>query len=126
HAELPFGYPGLNITYVGFQAVRYSVWVPANASHSLDFSLAMRPIMVEPIVVDGIRKRLPASAPLSSGLSSAQVQEAQITGTADAVKSLDAISGISFSLPLADFNIQGGASGEHQLQIGRASWRQGA
>src|SRR5699024_1068432 len=56
-------------------------------------------------------------APLYSGLSSAQVQEAQITGTADAVKSLDAISGISFSLPLADFNIQGGASGDHQLRL---------
>src|SRR5699024_10624465 len=120
HFSIPVlssGYHELTITYVGYPAVRGTVWRPAHASTPLAFSLALLHYMVEPIVVDGIGKLVPASAPLSSGLSSAQVQEAQITGTADAVKSLDAISGISFSLPLADFNIQGGASGDHQLRL---------
>src|SRR5699024_1068431 len=43
--ELSSGYHELTITYVGYQAVRDTVWVPANASTSLDFSLAMRPFI---------------------------------------------------------------------------------
>src|SRR5699024_1676479 len=115
--KLKSGYHTITINYVGYEPVRDTVWVPANASTSLDFRLKSQPVMVEPIVVDGIQKRMPSSQPLSSGLTDAEITAPQGTGSADAVKSLNAVTGISFSLPMADFNIQGGASGDHQLQL---------
>jgi hypothetical protein len=115
--KLDKGYHEITINYVGYKPVKDTVWVPANSTTSLNFSLATEPVLVEPIVVEGIQKNLPASRAFTSQLTPAQVTRQQSLGTSDAVKSMDAISGIDFSLPLADFNIQGGSGGDHQLRL---------
>ena len=115
--NLPTGYHPITINYVGYRPVKDTVWVPANASTALNFSMASQPVLVEPIVIDGIQKRIPAAQSLYSGLSSSQIRSPQSQGSADAIKSMDAITGINFSLPMASFNIQGGGNGDHQLQL---------
>jgi hypothetical protein len=115
--QLQKGYHRITITYVGYKPVQDTVWVPSNATTLLSFSLPPQPILVEPIHVEGIQKRRPASHPLSGILHSPQIQSLQASGMGDAVKSLNAISGIHFSLPLADFNIQGGSAGSQQLRL---------
>ncbi|MCW9707346.1 TonB-dependent receptor [Fodinibius salsisoli] len=115
--QLEKGYHEVTINYVGYRPVKDTVWIPANSTTSLNFSMTAEPVLVEPIVVKGIQKRIPASRSFTSELSATQISRRQSLGAADALKSMDAISGIDFSLPLADFSIQGGGSGDHQLRL---------
>jgi hypothetical protein len=115
--QLRNGYHRIMITYMGYESIQDTVWVPSNATASLNFSLPPRPVLVEPIYVEGIQKRRPAAASLSSILHSSQIMGLQTSSTGSAVKSLNAVSGINFNLPLADFTIQGGDDGSQQLRL---------
>ena len=115
--KLKKGYHRITISYVGYKPVRDTVWVPSDATTSLNFSLASKPILVEPIRVEGIQQRRPASRSFTDALHPSQITRQQDMGTADAVKSLNSVSGINFDLPLAEFNIQGGQTGSQQLRL---------
>jgi hypothetical protein len=111
------GYHKITIMYVGYKPVEQIVWVPADAVASLNFSLPPKAVLVEPIYVEGIQKRRPASRALSDILHSSQITSPQIMGSSDAIKSMDAVTGIHFNLPLANFSIQGGGAGGQQLRL---------
>jgi hypothetical protein len=115
--KLTPGFHRITITYVGYKPVQDTIWVPSSATASLNFSLPPKPVLVEPIYVEGIRKRRPPSQSLSGIIHSSQITEPQIMGNADAIKSLNAVSGINFNLPLADFHIQGGSAGSQQVRL---------
>jgi hypothetical protein len=115
--QLRNGYHKITITYMGYKSVQDTIWIPSNATASMNFSMPPQPILVEPIYIEGIQKRRPAAAALSSVLSSSQIKDLQTSATGSAVKSLNAISGINFNLPMADFTIQGGDDGSQQLRL---------
>lgn len=105
----------ITVTYVGYKPVRDTVWVPATGESSAqNFSLETKPVWVEPIVVSGTRKLLPAA---DSFTGSIEKPQKNILGTIDAVKSMNSIMGINFNLALADYNIQGGDTGQNQLRL---------
>ena len=68
-------------------------------------------------MISGIQKRRPAAHELGSEISASQLLEEQIYGTPDAIKSLNAVSGINFNLPSVDIQIQGGTEGEHEFRL---------
>ena len=115
--QLKKGPHAVTITYVGYKPVRDTVWVPLGQTDPQEFSLVAEPVLVEPLVVSGIQKRLAASHVFSQEVDQQQLNSSSAFGAADAIKGLNAVSGISFSLPLADFNIQGGNAGDHQLRL---------
>jgi hypothetical protein len=105
----------ITITYVGYQPVKDTVWVPAgNSSPQHSFSLETKPVWVEPIVVSDTRKLLPAADTFTGTVENPRKAA---LGTIDAVKSMNSIMGINFNLGLADYNIQGGNNTQNQLRL---------
>lgn len=115
--KLTTGPHEITVTYIGYKSVRDTVWIPPGQTTSRAFSLAPEPVMVEPMIVSGIQKSLPAFEDFTESVSPDQLTATSPYGGNDAVKSLDVVSGINFSHPLADFYIQGGNAGEHQLRL---------
>lgn len=111
--KLSTGLHEIIITYMGYKPARDTVWIPPGQTTSQQFSLSPEPVIVEPLVISGIQKRLPDFNAFEEKITASEVR----TISGDAIKSLNAVSGIDFSLPLADFNIQGGNTGEHQLRL---------
>lgn len=115
--KLTSGPHEITITYVGYKPARDTVWIPPGKTISRGFSLKPEPVMVEPLVISGIQKSLPRFDQFQETVGNDQLAGAARFGSQGAIKSLAAVSGINFSLPLADFNIQGGNIGEHQLRL---------
>ncbi len=109
----PGRYP-VTVTYVGYQPVKDTIWVPAQNPARQTFSLDMKPVWVEPIVISGTQKKLPAADAFTSTVENPQKQT---LGTVDAVKSLNTVMGINFNLAMADYSIQGGNTSENQLRL---------
>ncbi len=114
--DLKKGPHKITITYVGYKPVQDTVWIPASQTTRRSFSMVAKPVLLKPMVVNSMQKRLPAAAAFTGQVDQNQIGTLQTLGT-DAIKSLNAVSGISFSLPLADFNIQGGKASGHQLLL---------
>ncbi len=115
--QLEKGAHKIAITYVGYKSIQDTVWIPANQTTLQSFSMASKPILLKPVVVNSFQKRLPAAnafteKPIRTGLTAFAA-----SGGTDAIKSLNTIAGINFSLPLADFNIQGGKASGHRLLL---------
>lgn len=113
-SRLESGKHEVTVTYVGYQPVRDTVWVPANQGSRQDFSLDMKPVWVEPIIVSDIQKRLPAS---DAFIPEIEKPSKSTLGTVDAIKSMNTVMGITFDLGLADYNIQGGNTAENELRL---------
>lgn len=107
----------ITITYVGYKPVKDTVWVPANQTIRHRFAMMARPVLLKPVVVKSMQKRLPAAMAFTGNVLQNKIQKGQVTGSADAIKSLNTVSGLSFGLPLANFNIQGGKASGHQLLL---------
>lgn len=105
------------VTYVGYKPKKDTVWVPGAGTTSHKFSMVSEPVLVEPLIVNSFQRRLPASDAFSGQLSTSELSKTARFGGTDAIKSLEAVTGIDFRLPLADFNVQGGNAGEHLLRL---------
>lgn len=115
--ELKKGVHKIAITYVGYKPVQDTVWIPANQTALRSFSMISKPVLLKPVVVSDFHARLPAASAFTENQVDIKPQPFAASGGIDAIKSLNTISGINFSLPLADFNIQGGKNGSHRLLL---------
>ena len=99
-------------SFVGYEPVAESVWVPADGRARQRIALRPKPFAATPVVVDGLQQRAPSALPGQSDLSSAESQIATL-GPADAARSARTLLGIADRPLLADLSIQGGEAGEH-------------
>ena len=116
-APLLTGEYEITITYVGYKPVRDTVSIPRQGDSLREFYLESRPVFVEPVVVTSIQKRLPYYKSGKEEVTNLTQSLSSYTGSPDAMKSVQSVMGVNFSIPLADFNIQGGAEGEHQVLL---------
>lgn len=116
-APLMTGNYEVTITYVGYKPVRDTVSIPQQGQNSRRFYLESRPIFVEPVVVSSIQRRLPHYTSKGEELSNLTDALNSYTGSPDALRSMNSVMGVNFSIPMADFNVQGGAQGEHQVLL---------
>lgn len=116
-AQLLTGKYEVTITYVGYKPVRDTVSIPRQDNSLRKFYLESRPVFVEPLVVSSIQKRLPYYNSGTEEVTNLTNSLSSYTGSPDALKSIESVMGVNFSIPLADFNIQGGAEGEHQVML---------
>lgn len=116
-APLLSGNYEITITYVGYQAVRDTVSIPRQDDSLRKFYLESRPVFVEPLVISSIQKRLPHYINGTEEVTNLTNTLSSYTGSPDALKSVESVMGVNFSIPLADFNIQGGAEGDHQVLL---------
>lgn len=114
-APLLTGNYEITITYVGYRPVRDTVSIPRQEDSLRKFYLESRPVFVEPLVISGLQKRLPYYHSGKEEITNLTNSLSSYTGSPDALRSVEHVMGVNFSIPLADFNIQGGAEGEHQV-----------
>lgn len=116
-APLLTGKYEVTVTYVGYRTVRDTVSIPLKSENPRKFYLESRPVFIEPLVVSSIQPRLPYNKSGSEEVNNLTETLSSYTGSPDAMKSVQSVMGVNFSIPLADFNIQGGSEGEHQVML---------
>ncbi|MDZ7660612.1 TonB-dependent receptor [Fodinibius sp.] len=107
----------VTVTYVGYKTARDTISIPLKSNNPRKFYLESRPVFIEPLVVSSIQPRLPYNKSGSEEVNNLTETLSSYTGSPDAMKSIQSVMGVNFSIPLADFNIQGGAEGEHQVML---------
>ena len=105
------------VTYMGYRMHADRVWVPPNDDVHTRIALHPDPMVEEPIIITGLQQRLPSEG-LGQGTRSAdQVASLGAMGTPDVARGAGTLVGVARQSPLADLHIQGGSTGEHQMQL---------
>ena len=113
-ARLKPGPYRLTASYVGYEPAADSVVVPPDGAATLEVAMAARPVVVEPVVIDGLQWRRPSQA---LGAALAAGEDLRPAGSEDVVRGLDALMGVRVSDVTADVHVQGGAAGEHPFLL---------
>jgi hypothetical protein len=112
------------VSYVGYEMAVVRVDVEPGEKTKRRIELTPRPLLTEPVIVDGLQPRLPSS---SLGREEAKAgdleQPSAGTGTGDIARTAGTLMGVATQSPLADLHIQGGASGEHEMVLDGAPVR---
>ncbi|HEY5565108.1 MAG TPA: carboxypeptidase regulatory-like domain-containing protein, partial [Rhodothermia bacterium] len=109
------------VSHVAYHDAADSVFVTPFGRSEVSVSLAPRTRVVAPIVINGFRERLPASAQVHRFAADSDLSTLTGAGSADMLSNLDAVSGIRFGDALSDVHVQGGAAGEHQYRLDGAT-----
>ena len=106
------------VSYIGYQTTTADVTVTAGKRQRQRIELVPRPIVSEPLIVDGLQPRLPSET-LGQGtvLSEDIAQPDAQTGTGDVARAASTLIGVATQSPLADLHIQGGDVGEHEMRL---------
>ncbi|MEX0599430.1 MAG: carboxypeptidase regulatory-like domain-containing protein, partial [Rhodothermales bacterium] len=104
-------------THVGYQSAAANVNVPPGGETQAELALQADPIVVQPIVIDGLQWRLPSSDLGSESLAQADLIGNPGTGAEGVLGGLNALLGVRVSDATADIHVQGGETGEHQLTL---------
>lgn len=106
------------VSYIGYQTTTADVMVTAGERQRKRIELVPRPILSEPLIVDGLQPRLPSQT-LGQGTvlpENIARPDAQ-TGTGDVARAASTLIGVTTQSPLADLHIQGGDVGEHEMRL---------
>ncbi|MEZ4699713.1 MAG: TonB-dependent receptor [Rhodothermales bacterium] len=114
-ALLP-GRHAISATYVGYQPVLDSIFVPAGGEARSFIYMKPKTIVSDPIVVNGLQQRLPSR---TIGMGEANPASLEAIGglSSDVTRAINQILGVALRSPLADLHIQGGEASEHQMQL---------
>lgn len=112
-ADVLAGPHRLVITYVGYAPAVDSVWVPPAGRQSVRVSLTPKPLIAEPLVIDGLQQRLPSSTLGQSEHAPGALKHAASIGTPDVIRSMSRQVGVSLNRPRAELHVQGSDAGEH-------------
>ncbi|MEF8817527.1 MAG: carboxypeptidase-like regulatory domain-containing protein [Salinibacter sp.] len=103
----------LVVTYVGYTTAIDSVRVPPGGRDTVRVALARDVLETDPIIVDGLQRRLPSAGLGASTVDAAALQEPAGQGTPDVLRRVGQRVGVSLNRPLAEVHVQGGNNGEH-------------
>ncbi|MEX0747245.1 MAG: carboxypeptidase regulatory-like domain-containing protein, partial [Rhodothermales bacterium] len=104
-------------THVGYEAAATTVDVPPGGDTQAELALTSDPILVQPIVIDGLEWRLPSADLGRTATSQADLLRNPGAGTSDVLAGLNSMLGVRVSDATADIHVQGGETGEHQLRL---------
>ena len=103
----------LVVTYVGYTTAIDSVRVPPDGRDTIRVALSRDVLETEPIIVDGLQRRLPSAGLGASTVDAAALQDPTGQGTPDVLRRVGRRVGVSLNRPLAEVHVQGGNNGEH-------------
>ncbi len=107
----------ITATYLGYQSMSDSVFIPAGGEARSYFYLRPKTIVSDPIVINGLQQRLPSRGMGSGEADAALFDDVGSNFATDVTRSINQVLGIALRSPLADLHIQGGEASEHQLQL---------
>ncbi|PEN10951.1 hypothetical protein CRI94_17130 [Longibacter salinarum] len=106
------------VSYVGYEMAVLRIEVEPGQQTKRKIELTPRPLLTEPVIVDGLQPRMPSSSLGQEAAEAGELEEpAASTGTGDIARTAGTLMGIATQSPLADLHIQGGASGEHEMVL---------
>jgi len=112
-APVQAGRHRLVVTYVGYATTVDSVRVPPDGRDTIRVALTRDVLETDPIIVDGLQRRLPSAGLGASTVDAAALQEPSGQGTPDVLRQVGRRVGVSLNRPLAEIHVQGGNNGEH-------------
>lgn len=106
------------VSYIGYETATANVVVESGERKKRRIELVPRPVVSEPLIVDGLQPRLPSQTLGKGVVSPGTLREpsAQL-GTGDITRAAGTLIGVSTQSPLANLHIQGGDVGEHEMQL---------
>ncbi len=102
--------------FVGYRPSTTRVEVPPDGDTEARLSLHSEPVLVAPIVIDGMQWRLPSAGLGQSGIDGDEIGQAPAPG-GDVLFGLGTLPGVRVNDATADIHIQGGETGEHQIRL---------
>lgn len=106
------------VSYIGYQTATANVMITAGERQRKRIELVPRPVVSEPLIVDGLQPRLPSQTLGQGTVSSGDIaQPGAQTGTGDVAQAASTLIGVTTQSPLADLHIQGGDVGEHEMRL---------
>lgn len=105
------------VTYMGYRTHVDRVWIPPNDGVRKRIALHPDPVTEEPIIVTGLQQRLPSEGLGRDEFTASRVNLMGQLGTSDVARGAGTLMGVSRQSPLAELHIQGGSTGEHQVQL---------
>lgn len=104
-------------THLGYETAVDSVRVPPDDSVQHRIALKPKAVQSNPVVVNGVERRMPGKGLGSSELSADELQKPGRWGTPDAMGRAATVIGVHRQSPRADLHIQGGDTGEHEVRL---------
>lgn len=104
-------------TYVGYETATVAVEVPAGGDAQAELALEAEPLVVQPIVIDGLQWRLPSADLGTESVVQEDLLRNPSSGASDVLVGLSSLLGVRVSDATADIHVQGGETGEHQLRL---------
>lgn len=107
----------MRVSYVGYQSWDDTLVVKPNDRTFKTAMLAAEPVLITPVVIDGIQPRR-LSEDLGRGkidLNGSSVAAAGETGSG--YQSMDEVPGVRINDLTADVHVQGGDTGEHEMRL---------
>ena len=104
-------------TYVGYETGTAAVDVPPGGDAEAEIALQAEPLLVQPVIIDGMQWRRPSADLGSESLSQERVRRNPSSGASDVLVGLNSLLGVRVSDATADIHVQGGETGEHQLRL---------
>jgi len=101
-------------SYTGYQPVKKTVEITADADQPAEVTLQPKRVDFSPLVVYAHQPLIPIT---SSNKLSGRVQSDWSAGQVshEAIRALSLFSGVQYGLPMADIHLQGGRSGDHRM-----------
>lgn len=100
------------VTNIGYATAVDSVRIPPDAREVVRIEVPPRAIAAEPIIVNGLTRRLPSASLGSSTTGVRELSRLSGSGTPEVLRSAARRPGVSRRGPLADVHVQGGGDGE--------------
>ena len=108
----------VSATYIGYRSTTDTLHVAAADSARYELRLEPDPVVMEPVVVDGVFGQTTGSGLGQARLEQGQLQTQPSTlGAADVLRSADVLTGIRFDEAGANLHVQSGDAGEHQIRL---------
>ncbi len=107
----------LVVTYMGYRTHVSQVWVAPKESVRTRIALNPDPVSADPVIVTGLQQRVPSEGLGQGVLEDGRVSPLGEMGTPDVARGAGSLMGVSRRSPLAELHIQGGSTGEHQVEL---------
>lgn len=104
-------------THVGYETGKTIVDVPPGGDSEAELALEADPIVVQPIVIDGLQWQLPSASLGTEAIMQDDLLLNPSSGASDVLVALNSLLGVRVSDATADIHVQGGETGEHQLRL---------
>lgn len=105
------------VTHMGYRTHVDHVWVPPDEDVRERIALRPEPVSGDAVVVTGLQQRLPSQELGRSEFAAGQTEMLSGMGTPDVARGAGTLMGVARQSPMAELHIQGGSTGEHQVQL---------